>query len=195
MLRKPEEGEAAISKICGSTSWQEVWPAHIQPMPYLRFNLAHGYLANRNWIEALRHIVPVCLVSDPILFHSQSHPILVGRLYMMLYILEQAIERAIEQEDRDGPAGPTRVAGLQLPLIYMHCLLKLMENVSKSHGDDSTLGKAVQYSCVEQIALLNDTAKAYGEHQMTSLASWMTGPLHEPAQAAQNNLLFWAGIR
>ena len=36
-------------------------------MPHLRFNLAHGYLANGNWIEALRHIVPVCLVSDPIL--------------------------------------------------------------------------------------------------------------------------------
>lgn len=48
MLRKPEEGETAISKICGLTSWEEVWPAHFQPMPHLRFNLAHGYLANRN---------------------------------------------------------------------------------------------------------------------------------------------------
>jgi hypothetical protein len=143
MLRKPEEGEAAISKICGSTSWEEVWPAHIQPMPHLRFNLAHGYMANGNWIEALRHIVPVCLVSDPILFSSRSHPVPVGRLYMMLYILS----RVIEQEERDGPGAPTRVAGLQLPIIYKHCLLSLMEDVSKSHGDNSTLGKAVRYSC------------------------------------------------
>jgi hypothetical protein len=57
---------------------------------------------------------------------------------MMLYILSQAIE----QEERDGPGAPTRVAGLQLPIIYKHCLLSLMEDVSKSHGDDSMLGKA-----------------------------------------------------
>jgi len=92
MLRKPEEGEAAISKICGSTSWEEVWPAHIQPMPHLRFNLAHGYLANGNWIKALCHIIPVCLVIDPILFSSWSHPVPIGRLYMMLYILSRVME-------------------------------------------------------------------------------------------------------
>src|SRR5450432_1770506 len=84
MLRNPEEGESAISKFCGSTSWRDVWPAHIQPMPYLRFKLAHGYLANENWIEALRHLLPVCLVSDPVFFRIRSHPIRVGRLYMLL---------------------------------------------------------------------------------------------------------------
>ena len=191
MLRKPEEGEAAISKICGSTSWEEVCPEHIQPMPHLRFNLAHGYLANQNWIKALRHIVPVCLVSDPILFSSRSHPIPVSRLYMMIYILLHVIE----QEDRDGPETPTHVAGLQLSIIHKQCLLCLMENVSRSHGDDSTLGKAARYSCAEQTALLNKTAKAFGEQQKTSLVSWMTGPLLEVAQVEQRKLLIWAGIR
>ena len=113
MLHKLEESEAAISKIRGSISWEEMWPAHIQPMPHLRFNLAHGYLANGNWmIEALRRIVPVCLVSDPILFSSRSHPVPVGQLYMMLYILSQVIE----QEERDEPGATTRVASLQLPI-------------------------------------------------------------------------------
>jgi hypothetical protein len=159
-------------------------------MPHLQFNLAHGYLANVNWVEALRHIVSVCLVSDPILFRSRSHPVPVGQLYMLLYILS----RVIEQEDRDGPGAPTRVAGLQLPVIYKHYLLSLMEDVSKSHRDNSTLAKAVRYACADQTTLLNETAKTFGEQQKISLASWMIGPLQEVAQAAQGNLLTWAGI-
>jgi hypothetical protein len=191
MFRKPKECEAAVSKICGSTTWEEVWPESMQPMPHLRFGLAHGYLANGNWIDALRHIVPVCLVSDPILFSSPSHPVHVGRLYMMLYI----ISRLTEEQEHDGPGAQTRVAGLELPMIYRYCLLKLMEDVTKSHGEDSMLGKAIQYMCAEQTTLLNETAKILGKEQQISLASWMTGPLQEMAQAALGHLLTWAGVR
>lgn len=35
---------------------------------------------------------------------------------------------------RFGLGAPTRVAGLQLPIIYKHCLLILIEDVSKSMG-------------------------------------------------------------
>ena len=173
MLRKPEDGESAISKACRSTSWGEVWPAHIQPMPYLRFQLARGYLANENWIEALRHLLPVCLVSDPVIYGVRPHPVRVGRLYMLLCILS----RVMEQEQRGGPEAPTCLTGVGLPMIYKYYLLRLIEHVSKSHGDSSTLAEAARY-----------------RRQKLSLASPMMGPLKEMAREAQCKLLTWAGI-
>jgi hypothetical protein len=142
-------------------------------MPHLRFKLAHGYLANENWIEALRHLLPVCLVSDPVIFRIRWHPVRVGRLYMLLCILS----RVIEQEQLGGPETPTCLTRVDLPMIYKHNLLRLIEDASKSHGENSTLAKAAQY-----------------RRQKISLASPMTGPLEEMAREAQRKLLTWAGI-
>jgi hypothetical protein len=167
MLRKPEEGDSAISNICKSTSWGEVWPAHIQPMPNLRFKLARGYLANENWTEALRHLLPVCLVSDPVIFHIRWHPARVGRLYMLLCVLS----RVIEQER------PTCLTGVDLPIIYKHYLLRLIEDLPKSHGVNSTVAKAARY-----------------RQQKIFLASSMAWSRQEMTREAQGKLLTWAGI-
>ena len=56
-------------------------------MPHLQFNIVHGYLANENQVEALRHFLNVCLVSNPAIFHSRLHPVRVSRLYMLLCVL------------------------------------------------------------------------------------------------------------
>jgi len=173
ILREPEEAESAISKICRSTSWGDVWPAHIQPMPYLRFELAHGYLANESWIKALRHLLPVCLVSDPVIFRIRWHPVRVGRLYMLLCILS----RVIEQERRSGLGASTCLTGVDLPIIYKHYLLRLIEDFPKSHGENSKVATAARY-----------------RQQKISLASSMAGSLQEMAREAQGKLLTWASI-
>ena len=124
MLRKPEEGQSAISKVCGTTTWTDVWPTHVQPMPHLRFKLNYGYLANENWVEALRHILPVCLVSDPVLFH-RSHPVPVGRWYLLICILAEVME----QQKREEAEVVTCLAGISLPMVYKHYLLRLSESI------------------------------------------------------------------
>jgi hypothetical protein len=159
-------------------------------MPHLRFKLAHGYLANENWMEALRHILPVCLVSDPVIFRNRSHPLPVGRWYLLIYILSEVME----QEKRGGTEAATCLAGLSLLMIYKHYLLRLSEVVSKSHGDHSKLAKAIRNRYAEETDLMNETARTFGVHQRMSLASYMKGPLQDMTREAQRKLSSWAGI-
>lgn len=79
---------------------------------------------------------------------------------MLLCILSWVIE----QEQRGRPEAPTCLTRVDLPMIYKHYLLRLIEDASKNHRENSTLAKAAQY-----------------RRQKISLTSPMIGPLEEMA--------------
>jgi hypothetical protein len=69
------------------------------------------------------------------------------------------------------------------------------KDVNDTDAERSIRRLSLGDSCADQNDVLNETVKAFGEQQKTSLASWMTGQPQEVAQAAEGNLLIWVGIR
>jgi hypothetical protein len=74
----------------------------------------------------------------------------------------------IEQEQIGGPGAATCLTGIDLPMIYMQYSVILIEDISKSHGDNSGVAEALRE-----------------RNQTISLHSSVTGPWEIEKQSAQ----------
>lgn len=185
LLRTPEEGASAISAICRSMPRGEVWPTHAQPMPHLHFKIARGYLANENWIGALRYLLNVCFMSDPILY-SRTHPRRVARLYMLLCVLWEV------QGKVRGSLTQHELANVGLRFVFKHFLLRLMEDAPKSHGHHSKLAKAIRCKYEDEECLMN-TVQGTGSEEQVQLSDFVKVAEGRTKQEL-HKLRVWAGI-
>lgn len=158
------------------------WPAHIQPLPLLHFNLAIGYRAKQNHSKEVHHLLHLCFVVDPVLYHSRVDPTRVCNLFM----LTMALHKLARGNSTASPELPLQ--SVELGLVYKYCMLKAAKDAQTSHGENSNLWKALT------ARLMDDAALAGVGDPLGVISCMATDPFQGYCSKLLLRLLPWAGI-
>jgi len=117
-----------------------IWPEHRQPLAAIRQFVFTTFLSFKQGLKIYFHI-------NPILYPQTCHPLRVIHnwtlMNLLLYYLDPNANLQAEAELRD--------AGVEFGVVVYGLLLEVYDNVTSSHGRDSTFAKEVRRKMEEVV--------------------------------------------